>query len=75
MIKLIWDFRGPEARKIAEHHAKHLAEFASRESLEVSKVGVDTATEMHHIAWMLVTKEEMPKVRDALIPHRGEQVE
>ena len=26
-IKLLWDFRGPNAKKIANHHLKHLKDF------------------------------------------------
>ena len=26
-LKLIWDFRGPDAKHIAEHHAIHLREY------------------------------------------------
>ena len=37
-IKLIWDFRGQEAQKIAEHHAIHLEEFAVKENLEYHEI-------------------------------------
>jgi len=32
-IKLIWDFRGPEALEIARHHVVHLEEFAVKDKL------------------------------------------
>ena len=35
-IKLIWDFRGPEALEIAKHHVIHLEEFAKKEDLDTS---------------------------------------
>ena len=34
-IKLLWDFRGPEAFKIAEHHCIHLREYAEKEKIQV----------------------------------------
>jgi hypothetical protein len=73
-IKLIWDFRGPAAAKIAEHHAIHLGEFVTKEgkNYEVSHAVI---SEMHAIAYFIVPKAEMIAMRDALRPHRGELVE
>ena len=36
-IKLLWDFRGPEAFKIAEHHCIHLREYAEKEKIPEQK--------------------------------------
>ena len=71
-IKLIWDFRGPESAKIAEHHEKHLKEYIAIEKLPLNITGFDVLNEMHTIAWMVVTDDFMIPVRDALKPHRGE---
>jgi hypothetical protein len=74
-IKLIWDFRGPVSCKTAEHHEKHLKEYIALEKLSVNITGVEFFGEMHAIAWMVVTRDQMPGVRDALKPHRGELYE
>ncbi|MBT8184650.1 MAG: hypothetical protein KJN76_07405 [Eudoraea sp.] len=74
-IKLIWDFRGPDARATAEHHAKHLSEFAVLEALEEKITGHRQFSDMHSIAFMVVEERQMIKVRDALAPHRGEVYE
>ena len=71
-IKLIWDFRGPDAAKIAEHHEIHLKEYISIEKLPLNITGFEIKNEMHAIAFMVVTDENMISVRDALKPHRGE---
>lgn len=71
-IKLIWDFHGPDASKIAEHHAIHLQEYAEREQLVLPIIGFDIVAEMHSIAYLVVNKEKMITVRDALKPHRGQ---
>jgi hypothetical protein len=71
-IKLIWDFRGPVAAKTAEHHEIHLKEFIISEKIEPKITGFEIITEMHAIAFMVVTDENMISVRDALKPHRGE---
>jgi hypothetical protein len=74
MIKLIWDFKGPEATKIAEHHAIHLREFIMKEQLENMTVGEEAINEFHHMAFVIVEDKDMIMMRDALRPHRGEYV-
>ncbi len=71
-IKLIWDFRGPESAKTAEHHEIHLKEYISIEKLPITITGFEVNNEMHAIAFMVVTDEHMIQLRDALKPHRGE---
>jgi hypothetical protein len=71
-IKLIWDFRGAAAAKTAEHHEIHLKEYISTEKLQLNITGFTIINEMHAIAFMVVTDENMIAVRDKLKPHRGE---
>jgi hypothetical protein len=71
-IKLIWDFRGPVAAKIAEHHEIHLKEYILAEKLPLNITGFQIITDMHAIAYMVVEETNMIAVRDALKPHRGE---
>jgi predicted house-cleaning noncanonical NTP pyrophosphatase (MazG superfamily) len=70
-IKLIWDFRGETAAKIAEHHEKHLKEFITAEKYEEKTTGFEIISEVYAIAFMVVVEENMIQVRDALKPHRG----
>jgi hypothetical protein len=72
MLKLIWDFRGPGAGNTARHHAIHLKEFRNKELLRLDIIGSEQLSEMHHIAYLVVFESEMPEVRDALKPHRGQ---
>ncbi len=71
-IKLIWDFRGEVAAKTAEHHEIHLKEYIEAEKLPLNITGFEILNEMHAIAFMVVTDENMIQVRDVLKPHRGE---
>lgn len=73
-IKLIWDFRGQDAARIAEHHEIHLKEYIAIEQLPINITGFEIINEMYAIAFMVVTDENMIQVRDALKPHRGELV-
>jgi hypothetical protein len=70
-IKLIWDFRGPDAAKIAEHHEIHLKEYIVLEEILLNITGYEIINELYSIAFMVVTEENMIAVRDALKPHRG----
>ncbi len=70
-IKLIWDFRGPDAHEIAVHHEKHLSEYMQLEKLE-GLTGHQDYSQAHSMAYVVVMETDMIKVRDALIPHRGE---
>lgn len=71
-IKLIWDFRGSEAEKTAEHHVIHLKQYITAEKLDLDITGFLQLNEFHSIAFMVVNESEMIAVRDRLKPHRGE---
>ncbi len=70
-LKLIWDFRGPDSLRIAEHHEVHLKEFIASEKLDINITGVEQLSELHSIAFLVVVENEMKPIRDALKPHRG----
>ena len=71
-IKLIWDFCGEASAKTAENHEIHLKEYIKIEKLPLNITGFEIKNEMHAIAFMVVTDENMISVRDTLKPHRGE---
>ncbi|MBL4662460.1 MAG: hypothetical protein JKY22_02610, partial [Flavobacteriaceae bacterium] len=62
-IKLIWDFKGPNAARTAEHHVIHLKEFAIAEELQQTICEVEKMSEMHHIAYLVVKKTMMSELR------------
>ena len=71
-LKLIWDFRGPDALKIAEHHVVHLTEYITIQKTDLNITGFEKIAELHAIAFMVVNEQEMKSIRDALKPHRGQ---
>ncbi len=71
-LKLIWDFRGPDSKQIALHHEIHLKEYAFAKALENPLTSVEKITEDHFIAYLVVDRDAMKPVRDALKPHRGQ---
>jgi hypothetical protein len=72
LIKLIWDFRGPNASNIAEHHAKHLNEYIQSEKIPNSTTGTEAHSEMYHSAFMITERSRMQELRERLKPHRGQ---
>lgn len=71
-LKLIWDFRGPAGQKTAEHHLIHLKEYITNNKLDITITGVETLSDMHTLAYLVVDESEMKPIRDALKPHRGQ---
>lgn len=71
-LKLIWDFRGSDSKKIAEHHEIHLKEYIKLENLNITITGVEELNINHSIAFLVVPETGMKEIRDALKPHRGQ---
>ena len=71
-LKLLWDFRGPDAHKIALHHEVHLKEYAFAKALNTPITGVQDISTDHSIAFLVVDRDAMKPIRDALKPHRGQ---
>ena len=74
-IKLIWDFRGPDAIETAKHHTIHLKEFAQIENLVFHEINRKELNPMLCSAYIVVNESDMKTYRDALKPHRGEVYE
>ncbi len=74
-IKLIWDFRGPSAQQTAKHHEIHLQDYIKIEKLELNITKVEFNSEFSATAYMVVTEKELPKVKAALKPHKGQYYE
>ncbi|WP_158840661.1 hypothetical protein [Polaribacter sp. L3A8] len=71
-IKLLWDFRGPDAQETAKHHTIHLKEFADLENLIYHEIDIEEKNPMLFAAFITVDEKDMKTYRDALKPHRGE---
>jgi len=71
-IKLILDFRGPDALETAKHHTIHLKEFAAIENLQFHEIDNKELNPMLCAAFIIVNESDMKVYRDALKPHRGE---
>lgn len=70
-LKLIWDFRGPNALKIAEHHEIHLKEYITSQHINSEITGFEALTNLHAVAFMIIEEHDLKPIRQALKPHRG----
>ena len=71
-IKLIWDFRGHDGKNTAIHHKKHLKEFFEIENKQLFESGCETLNELHHLAYIIILKEDLDEIKLKLRPNRGE---
>ncbi len=72
-IKLIWDFRGSNAKQIAEHHAIHLREYAAKENLKNFLIDTEEVSPNYSMAYFVVENHLMQSLRESLKPHRGQE--
>lgn len=70
-VAMLWDFFGPNATKTAEHHLRHLGEFAASEQLTPIALEVLPMTERTTVS-MVLPWDEVQKLRPILKPHRGQ---
>jgi hypothetical protein len=74
-IRLIWDFRGPDANETAKHHAIHLEEFAINKKLPYFEVSTTVQNSYFTSAFIIINETELSIYKDALKPDRGTVVE
>jgi len=70
-IQLIWEFRGPDAVKTAEHHAVHLNEYVENQDYIIKLVGSEVINETCALATMVILEKDILEFRDTLKPQRA----
>ena len=70
-IKLIWDFKGSPDIQVATHYTKHIAEFLADKDIQFSEIGEMSLNEFHHIAYVVVKKDDVDLVKNFLKPNRA----
>ena len=74
-IKLIWQFNGMDALKIADRHLVHLNEYILREEIDVIDRGAELINDFSSISFIIIDNSFVEKLRVALKPHKGFIVE
>ena len=70
-IKLIWDFNGVDSLKTAHHFNIHLEEFLEKEEILFHTTGLDLVSDYHNIAYLVIDKQYIDKIKHALKPQRA----
>jgi len=70
-IRLIWTFRGADAKETAKHHVIHLKEFAVIENLHFYESSILEENPFLCIAFIIINESDLKTYRDALKPDRG----
>jgi hypothetical protein len=68
ILRLVWEFRGADAKKIAEHHLIHLNEYLERNSLKVDSNGVTEHSPMYASAFLVCNETLALELREPLKP-------
>lgn len=73
--KLIWQFYGMDALRIADHHLVHLNEYLNREDIFVVDKGTELTNEFSAMSFITIDNYLVEKLRVDLKPHKGFLVE
>ena len=72
LIKLIWDFKGPNSDKTAEHFKSHLDQFLKIENKTFSDLGLETVNDS--FVFIITSTDDLNFFKEKLKPNRGQKV-
>ena len=70
-VKLIWDFRGVDTQKMAEHYNKHLVEFFESKKINLIESGFTKVSEIYYLTYAIINELDVNNVKDVIKPHRA----
>ena len=70
-VKLLWDFFGPDSKKIAEHHLVHLSDFSKNESISFHNSGIDFESENNYYSFITIDFSNLDVIKKKLKPNRA----
>ena len=70
-IKLTWGFNGLDSLKTAQHFNIHLEEFLENEEILFHTTGLDSISDYHNIAFLVIDKQYIDKIKDTLKPQKA----
>lgn len=70
-IRLVWDFRGLDALKTAEHQLIHLIEFMNKEDISYLDKSAEQISDLHSICSIIIKGSDLDFIKKRLKPHRG----
>jgi len=73
-VRLIWEFRGPNALHTAKHHKIHLEEFMASEKIVFHDISIAEHSDFFIAVFLIVNEQDVTQLRTQLKPHRGQRV-
>jgi hypothetical protein len=70
-IKLIWDFFGPDSRKVSDHHLVHLQEFSKKENILFRSFGVEMESNNQFYSYIIINNSHLDLIKKRLKPNRA----
>ena len=70
-IRLVWDFRGNDALKTAEHQLIHLLEFMKNEEIPFYNDSTEKINDLYSVCTICINESNLDFVKNKLKPHRG----
>lgn len=70
-IRLVWDFRGLDGFKTAEHQLTHLIQFMKEEKIDFFDDKVEQVNNLHSICSITINESDLDFIKNRLKPHRG----
>ena len=74
LIKLIWDFKGPNSDKTAEHFKSHLDQFLKIENKTFSDLGLEIVNDFYSFVFVITSIDDLNFFKEKLKPNRGQKV-
>ena len=72
---MLWDFRGLDALKTAEHQCIHLKEFFEKEKIQFDIIELEKQSDLFVSAFAVVNEADVEVLRKTLKPNRGQLAE
>ena len=70
-IRLVWDFRGEDALKTAEHQLSHIVEFMIKKDVSYLDKSSEKISNLHSICSIIINESDLDFIKKRLKPHRG----
>ena len=67
-IKLIWEYKGPNANGIAEHQVIHLTEYCLKNKIEKVSTGIEKFQNNTWFAYLILLEDRHAEVAKELKP-------
>ena len=70
-LKFVWEFFGPDSKKLAQHHLEHLNEFLKKENIKSSDSGVSFESDNFSYSYTILDESLLEVIKTSLKPHKA----